>query len=96
MTADELDAAVLGFVAERPGSSVWDLVCQFPQVPAGEPVPVPADGGLFAPPAPARLVPSVKPFQVVASLGRLRQDGRVTCTRDPGSGGAEHWHATDY
>lgn len=98
MTTAELDAAVLGFVAERPGSSVWDICMMFPQVTAAAPEP-PAggDGGMFRPPpGPPRTVPSVKPVQIVESLRRLRQDGRVRMTKDPGERGTERWSATDY
>lgn len=90
MSTAELDAQVLGYVAERPGSTVWDLCQRFPQRPAG-----PLDGSLDGVVLP-RLVPSVTPARVVASLARLKRDGRVRMTRDPGWPGTERWCATDY
>lgn len=91
MTAAELDAQVLTEVTSRPGSTVWDLCQQFPQVPA------PAGAGL-PPPPPGRTVPSVTPAQVCAALARLRRAGRVRRTTDPGpgGGGGERWAAQDY
>jgi hypothetical protein len=88
----ELDAQVLGHVTSRPGSSVWDLCLLFPQVPAR----APAGDGLMGPPLLPRLVPSVTPAQVCASLARLRRGARVRVTRDPGWPGTERWHPLDY
>ncbi len=93
MTTADLDGLVLAFVTARPGSTVWDLTGMFPALPA--PARPGDDDGLFGLPAPnPRTVPSVSPARITEALARLRRDGRVLRTRDPGAAGVERWAAT--
>jgi hypothetical protein len=93
--AGDLDGQVLGFVTDKPGSSVWELCQRFPQVESPARWGSPRGPGALPLEAPAQMTPSVTPAQVIGSLHRLERDGRVTVVKS-GEWQAEHWYPTTY